>query len=123
MLFNYILGSPPVSVKFHEFISLISFLCVRLTTLPLSCAVVMKSGNLNFLEPPGLSQACNGTALHYIIFNYILGSPPISVKFHEIISLISFLFYDILDNFLHLNSVPQFFFHIVAVQSRPHTHI
>jgi len=25
-------------------------LCVRLTTLPLSCAVVMKSGNLNFLE-------------------------------------------------------------------------
>ena len=25
--------------------------CVRLTTLPLSCAVVTKSGNLNFLEP------------------------------------------------------------------------
>jgi hypothetical protein len=25
--------------------------CVRLTTLPPSCAVVMKSGNLNFLEP------------------------------------------------------------------------
>ena len=36
--------------------------CVRLTTLPLSCVVVMKSGNLNFLEPSGPLQACNGTA-------------------------------------------------------------
>jgi hypothetical protein len=35
---------------------------VRLT-LPQSCAVVMKSGNLNFLEPSGPLQACNGTAL------------------------------------------------------------
>ena len=31
--------------------------------LPLSCAVVTKSGNLNFLEPSGPVQACNGTAL------------------------------------------------------------
>ena len=30
-------------------------------TLPPSCAVVMKSGNLNFLEPSGPLQACNGT--------------------------------------------------------------
>ena len=37
--------------------------CVWLTTLPPSCAVVMKSGNLNFLEPSGPLQACNGTAL------------------------------------------------------------
>ena len=37
--------------------------CVRLTTLPPSCAVVMKSGNLNFLEPSGPLQACKGTAL------------------------------------------------------------
>jgi len=37
--------------------------CVRLTTLPPYCAVVMKSGNLNFLEPSGPLQACNGTAL------------------------------------------------------------
>ena len=29
-----------------------------------SCAVVTKSGNLNFLEPFGPVQACNGTALH-----------------------------------------------------------
>ena len=34
---------------------------VRLTTLPPSCAVFMKSGNLNFLEPSGPLQACNGT--------------------------------------------------------------
>ena len=36
---------------------------MRLTILPPSCAVVMKSGNLNFLEPSGSLQACNGTAL------------------------------------------------------------
>jgi len=36
---------------------------VRLTTLPPSCAVVMKSGNLNFLEHSGPLQACDGTAL------------------------------------------------------------
>jgi hypothetical protein len=35
--------------------------CVRLITLPPSCAVVKKSGNLNFLEPSGPPQACNGT--------------------------------------------------------------
>jgi len=38
--------------------------CVRLTTLPQSC-VVMKSGNLNFLELFGPLQACNGTALPF----------------------------------------------------------
>jgi len=31
--------------------------------LPPSCAVITKSGNLNFLEPSGPVQACNGTAL------------------------------------------------------------
>ena len=31
--------------------------------LPPSCAAVTKSGNLNFLEPSGPLQACNGTAL------------------------------------------------------------
>ena len=39
---------------------------MRLTTLPPSCAVVMKSGDLNFLEPSGPLQACNGTALPFI---------------------------------------------------------
>ena len=37
--------------------------CVWLTTLPPPCAVVMKSGNLNFLEPCGPLQACNVTDL------------------------------------------------------------
>ena len=36
--------------------------CVRLI-LPPSCAFVMKSGDLNFLEPSGPLQACNRTAL------------------------------------------------------------
>ena len=38
-----------------------------LTTLPPSCAVVMKSGNLNFLEPSGQLQACNGTDLPFLL--------------------------------------------------------
>jgi hypothetical protein len=33
--------------------------------LPPSCAVVTKSGYLNFLEPSGPLQACNGTALPF----------------------------------------------------------
>ena len=37
--------------------------CVMLTPLPPPCAVVVKSGNLNFLEPSGPLQACNGTDL------------------------------------------------------------
>ena len=44
--------------------------CVSVTTLPPSCAFVMKSGNLNFLEPSGPLQACNGTALpFYFLYN------------------------------------------------------
>ena len=46
--------------------------CVRLTTIPPSCAVLMKSGNLNFLEPSGPLQAYNGTALPFtFIYVYI----------------------------------------------------
>jgi hypothetical protein len=48
--------------------------CVWLTILPPSCAVVKKSGNLNYLEPSVPLQACNGTALLYIhmcIYIYI----------------------------------------------------
>ena len=39
--------------------------CVRPTTLPPSCAVVMNSGNPNFLEPSRPLQACKGTDLPY----------------------------------------------------------
>jgi len=37
----------------------------KVDNLPPSCAVVMKSGNLNFLEPSGPLQACNGDALPF----------------------------------------------------------
>ena len=45
------------------------FLGIRRTVrkadnLPPSCAVVTKSGSLNFLETSGSVQACNGTALY-----------------------------------------------------------
>jgi hypothetical protein len=43
--------------------------CVRLTTLPPSCAVVMQSEKLNFLEPSESLQACNGTALPLPFFD------------------------------------------------------
>ena len=39
---------------------------VRLTTLPISCAVVVKSVSLKFLEQSGLHRACNGTDLHFL---------------------------------------------------------
>jgi len=45
-------------------IFLVTEIWVRKTdNLPPSCAVVTKSGNLNFLEPSGPLRACNGTAL------------------------------------------------------------
>ena len=43
--------------------------CVRLTTLPPSYAVVMKSGNLNFLEPSGPLSASSGTDLPFYQIN------------------------------------------------------
>ena len=39
--------------------------------LPPSCAVVTKSGNLNFPEPSGPLRACSGTALPLYIYIYI----------------------------------------------------
>jgi len=36
--------------------------------LPLSCTVVLKSGNLNFLEPSGPVQAFNGNDYYYNFF-------------------------------------------------------
>ena len=45
--------------------------CVSLTNLPPFCAVVMKSGPLNFLEPSWPLQDCNGTSLTFTLFIYI----------------------------------------------------
>ena len=53
--------------------------CVGLTALPASCAVVMKSGNLNLLEPSGPLQACNGTALPLLLQSVTEG-PDVVVK-------------------------------------------
>ena len=47
--------------------------------LPPSCAVVTKSGNLNFLEPSGLVQACNGNAFTF----YILISMALDLRREE----------------------------------------
>jgi len=44
--------------EYHQY-----FLGVKADNLPPSCAVVTKSGNLNFLETSGPVQACNGTNL------------------------------------------------------------
>jgi len=45
--------------------------CVRLITLPPSCSVVMKSGNLNFLEPSCHSRPV--TALRHLYLYIHLG--------------------------------------------------
>ena len=52
--------------------------CIRLTTLPPSCAAVTKSGILNFLEPSGSVQACNGTALPFTLL--LQSSLPLKPK-------------------------------------------
>ena len=51
--------------------------CVRLTTLPPSCAVVTKSGNLNFIKPSGPVQTCNRTALPFTCFCRLSTARPI----------------------------------------------
>ena len=57
--------------------------CVRLTTLLPPCAAVMKSENLNFLEPSGPLQACNGTDLpllySFVSLIFINFSAPFSL--------------------------------------------
>ena len=42
---------------------------VRLTTLPPSCDVVMKSGNLNFLEPFGHPRTVKGLLYLYLSYD------------------------------------------------------
>jgi hypothetical protein len=60
--------------------------CVRLTTLPPSCAVVMKSGNLNFLEPSVTRQACNGTA-----FTFLHNFKLYTLTFRKSVNVVCFL--------------------------------
>ena len=49
--------------------------------LPPSCAVVTKSGNLNFLELSGPVQACNGTALPFTVDSLYTICPPRAMNF------------------------------------------
>ena len=42
--------------------------------LPPSCAVVTKSGNLNFLEPSGSLRVSKGTALPFLVLLTIMPS-------------------------------------------------
>jgi len=51
--------------------------------LPPSCAVVMKSGNLNFLETSGPVQAYNGTdlRLHFTVHTKLKILDKINVKY------------------------------------------
>jgi hypothetical protein len=44
----------------------------------------MKSGNLNFLEPSGPLQACNGTALPILYLNRQTSQGVINLVFEEL---------------------------------------
>jgi len=61
-----------------------------------SCAVVTKSGSLNFLRPSGPAQACNGTALPYIYLYIYLFNHSFTV-FFKIKSPISLIISDAQD--------------------------
>jgi len=57
---------PLTEIKYQEhFLGGKGGRCVRLTNLPPSCSVVMKSGNLNFLGPSGPLLASKETALSF----------------------------------------------------------
>jgi hypothetical protein len=56
---------------------------VRLTTLPLSCAVVMKSGNFKFLEHSGPLQACNWTALSFTFTPVVMRKPRERSRYND----------------------------------------
>jgi len=50
---------------------------LKADNLPPFCAVVTKSGNLNFLEPSGSVQACNVTALP---FTFLIAAVQLAVN-------------------------------------------
>ena len=99
-------------------------------SLPPSCAVVTKSGNLNFLEPSGPLQACNGTALPFTFIVALSGTglrPPHPERFPvlrqpshflKILSLLSMPASPYAPPFLSLAfllpAAPQSFFPILA---------
>ena len=62
-----------------------------------SCAVVMKSANLNFLEPSGPLQACNGFVLPFTQKFQKVNSFPISYVYWTVHGLDSWIKRDQLD--------------------------
>jgi hypothetical protein len=50
--------------------------CVELTTFHLHVQIVLKSGNLNHLEPSGPVKACNWIALPFTITHSALNNLP-----------------------------------------------
>jgi len=61
--------------------------------LPPSCAVFTKSGNLNFLEPSGPVQACNGTALPFLVVGIFYNLDVCT--FSLMLTLFDILFYTV----------------------------
>ena len=47
--------------------------------LPPPCAVVIKFGHLNLLEPSGHLRVCNGTALAFALLSFLLRKFSLSV--------------------------------------------
>jgi len=75
--------------------------------LPPSCAVVTKSGNLNFLELSGPFQACNGTALPLPLHPYStvklkFDSQVQNVKINKYVLKITKKFYKLKSQLLRL---------------------
>ena len=62
--------------------------CVRPSNLPPSCAVIMKSWNFKFLQPSGPLQACNGTALSFIL--HITANRFLNLKFLALLQIYSY---------------------------------
>ena len=62
--------------------------------LPPPC-VVMKSGNLNFLEPSGPLQACNGTALPLPCFYGLSSLRLNALSLRSVYACVSFVRYSI----------------------------
>jgi len=58
---------------------------LKADNLPPSCAVVTKSGSLNFLEPSGPVQACNGTALLLPYYHDLLYRTHRVTTFQEVL--------------------------------------
>ena len=78
----------------------------KANNLPTSCAVVTKSGNLNFLEPSGPLWACNGNvSLCFIFYTFQHHKKLATVNEEQLMFYFIFLsafisFFDVSDDYL-----------------------